>query len=74
LNLNHGALTFWQVPGDNLVGLFPFVSANIHLESLDELASVYEVFLGQVQLSYFSVVYRNLLEVGSCDFCLLVCH
>ena len=74
LNLNHGVLTFRQVPSDDLVGLVPFVCANIHLESLYEFTSVDEVLLGEVQLSHFSIMSCNLLEVGPCDFCLLVRH
>jgi len=68
VNLNLGVLTLRQVPGDDGLSLFPFVSSHVHLKGLYVLSSVDEVFLSQVELTNFSVVLGDLSVVRSSNF------
>jgi len=45
LDVEHSVLGFGEVTGNHLVGLVPFVGADVHLESVHVLASLDVVFL-----------------------------
>ena len=59
---------------NNLVSLVPFMSSNVHVESLNWLSSFHKILLGEICLSHVGIVSRHFAVVRTSYLCWLRCN